>query len=382
MSFLSLSSNIVRLRKEKGITQETLAEFVGVTKTSVSKWETGTTTPDIQTLPVLAAFFDVSVDDLLGYEAQLSQHQTRYYYHKLAQEFAERDFEAVWEESMELVKKYYCCYSLLMQMAILWLNHSSLVKSESQKAEVLEWIEKLCNRIIEGCEDSGLCENAAAIRVLVWLQQGRSDLVIDSMEAEVLDVNRIGDKSTLLPIAYLSVGNYSMAEKSSQIGIYRNLMELVNNCILLLRSNREDEEYCRKVIQRTDQILVVFQMEKLHPNVAAGYHYQVALKLCSFFTSLKPDLEEEIYDRIDQYVQMICQLFRDGIKVHSDPFFFRLKDWFSDLELGAEGIRDGQLILSDAVNSLNHPAFSVLQDEKRMKQCIRKLESIMPAGKK
>ena len=41
MSFLNLSQNLTRLRKEKKITQEELAEFVGVTKASVSKWETG-----------------------------------------------------------------------------------------------------------------------------------------------------------------------------------------------------------------------------------------------------------------------------------------------------------------------------------------------------
>lgn len=41
MSFLNLNQNLTRLRKEKKITQEELAEFVGVTKASVSKWETG-----------------------------------------------------------------------------------------------------------------------------------------------------------------------------------------------------------------------------------------------------------------------------------------------------------------------------------------------------
>ena len=91
MSFLNLSQNLTRLRKEKKITQEELAEFVGVTKASVSKWETGATTPDIQILPVLAAFFDVSVDELLGYEAQLTKKQIQYLYHDLAKKFAERE---------------------------------------------------------------------------------------------------------------------------------------------------------------------------------------------------------------------------------------------------------------------------------------------------
>lgn len=41
MEELSLSKNVANLRKEKGVTQEILAEFIGVTKASVSKWETG-----------------------------------------------------------------------------------------------------------------------------------------------------------------------------------------------------------------------------------------------------------------------------------------------------------------------------------------------------
>lgn len=41
MSGLKLAENIVKNRKNRGITQEELAEFIGVTKASVSKWETG-----------------------------------------------------------------------------------------------------------------------------------------------------------------------------------------------------------------------------------------------------------------------------------------------------------------------------------------------------
>lgn len=41
MDILGIGENILKLRRRKGITQEALAEFVGVTKTSVSKWETG-----------------------------------------------------------------------------------------------------------------------------------------------------------------------------------------------------------------------------------------------------------------------------------------------------------------------------------------------------
>ena len=60
MNALNLAEKIIRLRHDKKITQEQLADFVGVTKASVSKWETKQSLPDILLLPQLAAFFDVT----------------------------------------------------------------------------------------------------------------------------------------------------------------------------------------------------------------------------------------------------------------------------------------------------------------------------------
>jgi transcriptional regulator with XRE-family HTH domain len=57
---------IAELRKQKRIGQQELAEVLGVTYQSVSKWETGTTMPDITLLPAIAEYFNVSVDELLG----------------------------------------------------------------------------------------------------------------------------------------------------------------------------------------------------------------------------------------------------------------------------------------------------------------------------
>lgn len=57
---------IAELRKQKGIGQQELAEVLGVSFQSVSKWETGATMPDITLLPGIAEYFNVSVDELLG----------------------------------------------------------------------------------------------------------------------------------------------------------------------------------------------------------------------------------------------------------------------------------------------------------------------------
>ena len=65
---LSIGKHIADLRKQKGITQETLAEAVGVSGQAVSKWESGGN-PDIELLQPIADYFAVSVDRLFGREA-------------------------------------------------------------------------------------------------------------------------------------------------------------------------------------------------------------------------------------------------------------------------------------------------------------------------
>lgn len=63
---VNIGKQIQILRKQKGITQETLAAEMGVTVGAVSKWENGMTLPDIQMLCSLADYFDVTTDELLG----------------------------------------------------------------------------------------------------------------------------------------------------------------------------------------------------------------------------------------------------------------------------------------------------------------------------
>lgn len=69
MKEFNLSKNIADLRKQKGITQEQLATALSVSPQAVSKWETNTSQPDTQTLPLIAQYFEVSIDYLFyGYD--------------------------------------------------------------------------------------------------------------------------------------------------------------------------------------------------------------------------------------------------------------------------------------------------------------------------
>ena len=84
MKDINIAKNIIALRKNKGITQEQLAEALNISAQAVSKWETGACQPDTLTLPLIAEYFNVSIDYLYyGYEYTYED-----IYHKIWDNFA------------------------------------------------------------------------------------------------------------------------------------------------------------------------------------------------------------------------------------------------------------------------------------------------------
>lgn len=80
---LYLQENIKKYRMIKNYTQEDVAEYLGITPQSVSKWERGESYPDITLLPALANIFETSIDLLVGMDT-IRAEKTRYNIHKKA----------------------------------------------------------------------------------------------------------------------------------------------------------------------------------------------------------------------------------------------------------------------------------------------------------
>ncbi len=74
-----IGENIRRLRLSRQITQEQLSVAMGVSCAAVSKWERGETLPDISLLPMLAHYFSVSIDELIGYDAARIEEEIRHF---------------------------------------------------------------------------------------------------------------------------------------------------------------------------------------------------------------------------------------------------------------------------------------------------------------
>ncbi len=148
---LQLGDTLRRLRRERNLTQETLASHLGISCQAISKWERSDGYPDITFLPVLARYFGISVDTLLGMDEIAAQERLAEYNCLWKQNRAERRHA----ENVELMRQALGEFPnhplLLVQLS------ASLERldgtSEERRAHLYESI-MVQERILTYCDDS------------------------------------------------------------------------------------------------------------------------------------------------------------------------------------------------------------------------------------
>lgn len=113
-----LAQNIRALRKERALTQEQLAEVLGVTTGAVYKWEARLSLPELGTLMELADFFDTSVDALLGYT--LKNNSLRATVERLKADRREKN-RAGFSDAEKALKKYPNHFEIVHASALIYL---------------------------------------------------------------------------------------------------------------------------------------------------------------------------------------------------------------------------------------------------------------------
>lgn len=374
MHTLAIAENIYRLRHERKITQEQLAAFIGVTKASVSKWETGQSTPDIILLPQLAAFFDISVDALIGYDPQLSREQIQKLYQQFTADFAQLPFDEVMEKTQDYVKRYYSCYPFLIQVCILWLNHCTLAPDADTQSETLAEIVKLCGHIRQHSKDLSICSDSVAVESIVNLQLNRPQETIDALEDLLNPVKLISQSTSTLTQAYAMAGKREQAESFAQISIYNDLLALIRDAAQYLLLHMDHLTVCEETIRRIEPVMDVFSLAKLHPNSVAVFEYQAALCYASH------GRKQETIKHLDHYVACLVELFQDfsneHLYLHGDDFFNRIDRWFEMLNSGACAPRSRNIVLADCRNTLAHPAFAVFENDPAFQRLKNKVKEI------
>ncbi len=371
MTQLNIAENIVRFRREKKITQEQLAEFVGVTKASVSKWETKQSSPDIMLLPQLATFFDVTVDELLGYDPQLSKEQIQRLYHEIATDFANHPFDTVMGKIRRLIKEYHNCYPFLLEICILWLNHFMLAETPQKQKETLEAIAKLCQRIISDCKELGICSDAMILMSIADLQLGHTKEVIETLE-DVIRPDRLATQSdTILIDAYVLSGDAKKADGYTQISMYNHLLALINTSTKFLTIHSDNLPICEETIHRIKTLIETYHLENLNPNAAGVFYYQA-----SIIYIMHNDKKKALENLKACILSMMVLVSTGNPKLHGDDYFNSIEAQFAQLGIDERAPRDRKLIVEDIRNLLNNPVFSVLAEEPEYHRLKNKLMEV------
>ncbi len=256
------------LRKERNLTQEQLAKFIGVSTPAVSKWESGNSYPDIELLPLLADFFNVSIDKLLNYKIDLSEEEVMKIYKELESGFGNSypDIELLplladfFNVSIDKLLNYKIDLSEEEVMKIYKELESGFARieidlsTEEPKEEFrqdLESVKKLSNMYIEKYPKSYLLKlRICSLYQMYSYKFGKSELNDRVKETTNIleDIVRNTDDIQIKETALIILSNaYCMLEDYEKAELYLNMIHKsigdtsVNLAMIYLKQNRLEE---------------------------------------------------------------------------------------------------------------------------------------------
>lgn len=115
---VNIGRTIARERRGRGVTQEALADHLGVSKAAVSKWELGQSLPDVSLLPRIAAYFSLTLDELFDWRDELTQKESAALYAEVYA-LGEKDLASAHDRLQELVAEHYSDANLLLMLTSL-----------------------------------------------------------------------------------------------------------------------------------------------------------------------------------------------------------------------------------------------------------------------
>ena len=371
MKELKIANIILNCRKEKGVTQSDLAHFIGVSKTSVSKWETGQSYPDITLLPQLASYFEITVDDLIGYEPQMSPDQIQKLYQELSLEFATKPFEIVIERCRSYIRKYYSCYPLLFQMGVLLMNYGlTLAKDEEQKISTFNEARELLVRVKRKSNEIDLKQIALYTEANCLLMLNQPEDVVHLLESEH---TKDPSHNLYLSQAYQLLGKGQLAKVKLQESIYEHLTMLLSTLSLYLRTNRDDIDAFEEVCHRAEQMIGLFNLKELIPFDTLAFYIMAGQGHCH------QGNQSKALELLENYANIATSdIFPSGFRgdnflnlIHDSEMVKDPPSWALFQPRDESSIR---LSIVDVV--ANNPEFSILTDEPRFKAIMRKLNSV------
>lgn len=176
---LNLNTNIKFYRKQRGLTQEQLAEAMGVSIGAVSKWESGQSNPEISLLAELADFFEISVDVLLGYD--LKTHNMKDSAATIKRLNLEKNFGEGPKEAQKALQKYPNAFEVVYQSASLYSNFGLELSDKTMQAKAKELLEHAAKLIHQNTNPDISYESIQSEIGLLYLGMGENEKALEHM---------------------------------------------------------------------------------------------------------------------------------------------------------------------------------------------------------
>ncbi len=167
---IKLGEKIKSLRKQKNISQEVFASYLGVSFQAVSKWENGNTMPDVTMIPAIASFFGVSTDELFDFNLFEIEKQVEAICHK-SWKYREDD-PAKAEEILREGLKRFPGNDIILNNLLYTLDYTA------RADEVIV----LCKSLIESTKDDSVKYDACRILAECYKENGQDDLIKPTLE--------------------------------------------------------------------------------------------------------------------------------------------------------------------------------------------------------
>lgn len=195
---------------------------------------------------------------------------------------------------------------------------------------------------------------------------GRPQEVLDLL-AEDLSIT--GPIEPLLASAWKMKGNLTEAKRVLQIGIYRDMLSLINQLLPYISLCPKDSLALEESCRRLQIISEVFHLDKLHPGILLSCYITMAQAM------LQAGEKDTALDMLEVYTRLASGDIYP-LKLHGDDYFYLLDDWFEKVSvLGDYPPRNEDTIRRSVIQSLEeNPAFSSLKENPRFQEITRRLK--------
>lgn len=232
---MSMNFVIQERRKELGLTQEQVAEYLNVSVPAVCKWEKGVTSPDISLLPSLARLLQTDLNTLFCFKEDLNMQEISNFCKEMAEIVREKGISQGFEAAKGKIHTYPYSEALLhcltLQLDGLLLT-SGL--SEDEMRPFYNTLTKWYQRLMES-DDSSIRSSASYMTAARFIQAGEYDKaqqILDTMPSKDDTLSTLADKRLLQITIYQQQGE---TEKAAQVIQNALLMSLSKAQILLVK---------------------------------------------------------------------------------------------------------------------------------------------------